>query len=64
MKRYLVVRCSKCGEARVTTASKTFICYKCGQLNRIAEESIIAYASSAEEARTMILKLKQPKLNG
>ncbi|MEM1517801.1 MAG: DUF1922 domain-containing protein [Halobacteria archaeon] len=63
MKNYLIVKCSNCGEVRVTTASKTFRCYKCGKINRLEKENILAYASDAEEARMTILKLKQYPLD-
>jgi tRNA(Ile2) C34 agmatinyltransferase TiaS len=59
MKRFLIVKCSKCGELRVTTGTKTFRCYKCGSLNNISDENKIIHAESAEEARELLIKLKQ-----
>lgn len=63
MKSYLIVKCSKCGEVRVTTSSKTFSCYRCGKINRLEKENILAYASDAEEARMVLLKIKQYPLD-
>jgi len=61
MKRFLIVKCSKCGELRITTATRTFRCYKCESLNNVSDENMIAYAQSAEEARVMLIKLKQQR---
>ena len=62
MKRFLIVKCSKCGELRATTGTKTFRCYKCGSLNNISDENIITHVQSAEEAREILIKLKQQKI--
>jgi len=63
MKRFLIVKCSKCGEIRVMTAAKTFRCYRCGQLNKTSNENIISQAQSAKEARELLIRLKQQGLD-
>ncbi|GBC71657.1 hypothetical protein HRbin02_01442 [Candidatus Calditenuaceae archaeon HR02] len=59
MVRYLVVVCSRCGGYRVVSGvQKTFRCFSCGNVSSLKQELVVAYASSAEEARHVIAHLK------
>lgn len=55
---YLVVRCSRCGEVRVTRASRRFRCFLCGGSPAVSPENIVARATSASEAMRLASMIK------
>jgi len=58
-KSYKIVKCPRCGFAKITTASKSARCFNCGYTWQLKSGPILFSSQDLEKAREFLRKLKQ-----
>lgn len=61
MRLFKVVRCPKCGHLQLTTARKTYRCFRCGAAVELSERVVLFSSRNSSEAREVLARLKAGK---
>jgi len=58
---FKVVKCPRCGHLQLTTARKSYRCFRCGATVELEERVVLFSSKDSSEAREILAKLKAGK---